>query len=88
MSKKFTPSKTAQNGLNFVTKEEEVNLSKSKQLSSEVFNIFKLIYIIIDEKYGDEESQTQNIIQHMTDVVFKKLQVDNLSNFLYNFYYL
>ncbi len=47
-----------------------------------MLNIFKLIYIIIDEKYEEgENSDSQNIIQYLTGDLFKKLRVENLSNF-------
>ncbi len=44
ISKQFIPSKTAQNGLNFITKDEESNLIKKEQ-SPDIINVFKFILI-------------------------------------------
>ena len=61
INKSFTPSKTAQNSLTFVTKEEEMNLIKKEDLPTEIGFIFKLVYYIIDEKF-DKDIPTNKII--------------------------
>ena len=76
VSKAFTPSKTAQNGLNFITKDEELNLSKKEQ-PNEIINIFKLIYMIVDEEY--EYIPQNQIISNFIKVVLPKLKGENLS---------
>ena len=43
INKSFTPSKTAQNSLTFVTKEEEMNHIKKEDLPNEIGFIFKLV---------------------------------------------
>lgn len=74
----FLPSKTAQNGLNFVTKDEETNLAVKEQ-PEEILNLFKLIYIILNEDYSSLESNT--LIQNLVQNIYPKLNVENLSMF-------
>lgn len=72
----FAPSKTASNGLNFITKEEENNLIKKEQ-SNEVLNIFRCIYIIINENY--EGIPSNKIIENLLLNIFHKRKIENLS---------
>ena len=72
----FQPSKTAINSLNFVTKDEESNLAKKDQ-PIEVINIFKIIYMIIDEEYYDLEQN--NIISNFLTMIIPRLKQENLS---------
>jgi len=52
-----------------------------------VLNIFKLIYIIIDQKYEEgENSDSQNIIQYLVGDLFKKLRVENLSILIFLYF--
>ncbi len=74
--KQFTPSKTAQNGLNFVTKDEENNLCKKEQ-PEEILNVFRLVYILLNEPLIN--IPPQKLIENLTTVVFEKLGVENLS---------
>lgn len=74
--KQFTPSKTAQNGLNFVTKDEENNLCKKEQ-SEEILNVFRLVYILLNEPYS--QITPQKMIENLLTVVFEKISVENLS---------
>jgi hypothetical protein len=76
INKTFNPSKTAQNGLNFVTKDEENNLS-TKEQPQEIINIFKLIYIILGIDYTSIPDNL--IIQHLTKDIYTQLGVENLS---------
>ncbi len=76
MNKQFTPSKTAQNGLTFVTKDEENNLCKKEQ-PEEILNVFKIIYTLINEKY--DEIPPQKLIENMIINILPKIKVDNLS---------
>jgi len=81
ISKLFTPSKTAQNGLNFVTKEEESNLVKKDQ-PIEIINIFKLVYHLLNEDYSDLPQN--QIISNLLTNIFPKQKVDNLKSFYLN----
>ena len=76
INKQFTPSKTAQNGLNFVTKDEEHNLCKKEQ-PEEILNVFRLIYILINEPYT--QIPPQKLIENLTSGIFEKLGAENLS---------
>ena len=76
INKTFNPSKTAQNGLNFVTKEEETSLA-TKEQPEEILNIFKLIHIIVNEDY--EQIKPDELIENLTKNIFAKLNVENLS---------
>jgi hypothetical protein len=76
VTKPFAPSKTAQNGLNFVTKDEESNLSKKEQ-PNEIINIFRLVYMIVGEEY--EQFSPNQIISNFITNLLPKLKADNLS---------
>ncbi len=70
----FTPSKTAQNGLNFINKDEENNLI-TKDQPEEISNIFKLIYF-----YLNETIPNGNIIEYLIKNLLNKFNCENLSN--------
>jgi len=76
INKQFNPSKTAQNGLNFVTKEEENNLLKKDQ-PEEILNVFRLIYILLNEDYKD--ITPQKIIENLNTKIFARMGVENIS---------
>ena len=76
LNKKFIPSKTAQNGLNFVTKEEENNLL-TNELPDEIVNIFKLIYLYLDESFDHLDGQ--KLIHYLVNTIIKKYNCENFS---------
>jgi hypothetical protein len=76
LSKNFIPSKTAQNGLNFVTKEEENNLLTS-ELPDEIVNIIKLIYLYLDESY--DQIDDQKLVDNLVNNIYKKYNCENFS---------
>jgi hypothetical protein len=79
VNKQFLPSKTAQNGLNFVTKEEEHSLANKDQ-PDEIINIFKLVYLYLNEPL---EGQTElTIIAHLINELLPKYHAENLSKLL------
>lgn len=80
--KYFIPSKTAQNGLNFFTKEDErvlYNLPDDEKYEP-VVGIFKFIYILLKE----DTNGISNIIKHFFDTIMKKFKADNLKNLFLN----
>jgi hypothetical protein len=79
VNKQFVPSKTAQNGLNFVTKDEEVFLS-TKEQPIEIIYLFKLIYLYLNEPYDAQPDE--NIINYVINEMENKYNVENLSNLL------
>ncbi len=76
ISKMFTPSKIASNGLNFFTKEDENNLCKKEQ-TEEILDVFRIIYIILNENYSDIPNN--KLIENLFNNVMPKLKVENLS---------
>ena len=76
VNKVFSPSKTAINGLNFITKEEEIILIK-KEYPNEVLNIFRAIYIVINENYSGLPGN--KIIDNLINSVIPKRKLENLS---------
>jgi hypothetical protein len=73
INKQFNASKTAINGLNFVTKDSEKILAQSE--SPELDNLFRLIYIIIKEDIPEI-----NIIANMVNNTVGKYGEKSLSN--------
>lgn len=84
VNKPFTPSKTAQNGLTFVTKDEENNLCKKEQ-PEEILNVFRIIYVLVNHKYDD--IPPQKLIDNMINVILPNLKIENLSKNLKNLYF-
>jgi hypothetical protein len=78
INKSFKPSRTAQNGLNFITKDDEINLAKELMPHDDILNIFKIIYVLIKQKW--EKVDPQNLIDNLVNNLLSKLRVDNLSN--------
>ena len=79
LTKVFLPSKTAQNGLTFVTKDEEANLCKKEQ-PEEILNVFRIIYTLINEKY--DHLEPGRLIDNMVNTILPKIQVENLSKII------
>lgn len=72
----FVPSKTAQNSLNFLTREDESNLYKFSHID-QIQYFIRLIYILLNEKY--EDIIPENLITNLVNNLFKKYNVDNFS---------
>ena len=66
LDKEFVPSKTSQNCLNYINKEEERKLCRLKN-DEEVVNVFKVIYILLNKNIDELpiESLINNIIPKM-----------------------
>jgi hypothetical protein len=80
--KPFVPSKTAQNGLNFITKEEELLFSHENLVNlparEEINAILKIIYILIRQNY---EKIEENLLgDQLINKILSKMKIDNLSN--------
>ena len=80
INKGFIPSKTAQNSLNFLTREDENNLQKYAQIE-QVQSIIKLIYILLNESF--EDISIENLIPNLLTNLFQKYKVDNFSKIIY-----
>lgn len=76
INKTFIASKTAQNGLNFITKDEEAYLLKKAQ-PKEINQIFTVVLILINENIAIIPEEER--ISYLIDTVYPKYQVDNIS---------
>lgn len=85
MYKQFTPSKTATNGLNFFTKEEESNI-KTKSQPIQIINIFKTIYIMFNESFDHLEDN--DIIPNIFNHILPHLKCDSFSKPIYIYIYI
>ena len=75
INKPFIPTKTAQNGLNFITKDEEGYLIKKEQ-PQEMISLFTVIYVLLNENY--EQIEPQKIISNLFTEIYAKYQVDTI----------
>lgn len=100
LAKKIYPTKTAQNGLNFLSKDFENQLknftsSFNPNFQNEIVKMFQIIYIILREPIN-ENNLNSNIVENLFTNVLPKYKVDSLSkikiynkfNFKYSFIYL
>ena len=69
------PSKTAQNGLNFLTQELEKYLISCCDIP-EILKIFKLIHLLLKENMNEDKI---NISKNLFENLFPKYNVPNLS---------
>ena len=81
MNKQFVPSKVAQSGLNFFNKEEESSLAKKENNPDEILNIFRMIFILLNENY--EHIQPNKYIEYLTTKIFPVYKVDSMSKIKY-----
>ena len=74
----FVPSKKAQNGLNFVTKEEEKYLLRKEQ-SAEITSLFVLILILLNEPTPSITS-SKDFLNSFFNVTYPKYNVVTMKN--------
>ena len=84
LSKEFTPSKTAQNSLIFVKKEEIENIIKKGDIPPEIINIFKLLFLIFDIPV-DESLEGENLLNYFIQEVMEKNDVKDLKTLALNY---
>ena len=72
----FVPSKTAQNGLNFFTREDEKKLAEEELSSAHLDVAFKIIFILLKQNYDSVET---SLPRYMIQSVLPKFGVDSLS---------
>jgi hypothetical protein len=81
VNKVFAPSKTAQNGLNFISKEDEANLTKEDfstlPAHQEIINTFKIILILLKQNY--EMFEDKELPDALITNIMKKFKIDSLS---------
>ena len=82
LTRVYTPSKTAINSLVFCTVQEVTNfIKKDENIPPEIANIFRLLYIIIDENY-DENLGDKEIIEKFMTEILEKHGVQDMKNLL------
>lgn len=78
VNQKFKPSKTAQLGLNFITKENELNmLQQNFGDNKDVHDILKIIYILVRQSY--ESLDANGMVSNLFNNILNKYKLDNLS---------
>jgi hypothetical protein len=86
ISKIFTPSKTAQNGLNFISKQDETNFTtedfSSLPCYKEIMNIFKIIFILLKHNY--EKYEEKELPSVLINKIMAKFSIDNISKKILN----
>ena len=84
LSKKFTPSKSAQNSLAFVKREEFENIIKKGDIPSEVIKILKLLFYIFDIPF-DENLEGENLMNYFIQEVMDKNGAKDLRTIAINY---
>ncbi len=82
LKKTFAATKTAEHGLSFIKKDDEVNLCNIEQ-TEDIIHVFKLIYILIDEDTVGIEKE--NLIENLISNIMPKYNIVNLSKMQNNF---
>jgi hypothetical protein len=76
INKQFAPTKTAEHGLSFIKKEDELNLTKNHP-GEDIIGVFKFIYVLIDESMQGIASE--NLIDNMFNVILPRMGFSNIS---------
>ena len=76
LNKQFEPPKSCINTLVFIKKEELSNIIKKGNIPSEINNIFKLIYYIIDEAFEDY-MEGEELINHFMQEIMNKYNAND-----------
>ena len=84
LAKEFSPSKTAQNSLVFVKKEEIENLIKKGLIHSEINDIFKLLLYIFDIPF-DESLENESLLNYFITEAMDKNGVKELKTLAANY---
>jgi hypothetical protein len=76
INKTFLPTKTAEHGLSFIKKDDELNLTKNWP-GDDIIEVFKFIYVLIDEDL--EEIVPDDIIENLFNKIMPSLGYTNIS---------
>ena len=79
----FIPSKKAQNGLNFLTKEEEKYLLRKEQ-SNEIINIFVLILLLLNEEINIQQS-SKEFLSNCFNIIYSKYNINTMKQLFMNY---
>ena len=82
LTKEFALSKKAMNSLSMFKKEE---ISKSDNLPSEMGNILKYLYYLLDEKF-DEKMSIKELLDNMLTNIVEKIEDKTFKSLLLNYF--
>ena len=82
LTKEFSLSKKAMNSLSMFKKEE---ISKSDTLPSEMGNILKYLYYLLDEKF-DENMSIKELLDNMLTNILEKIEDKSFKTLLLNYF--
>ena len=85
ISKEFAPSKTAQNSLLFVKRDEIEKIIKSGNIQKEINNIFKILFYIFDIPF-DEDLKDEELLNYFVSEVFDKNDIKDLKSLESNYF--
>jgi hypothetical protein len=80
LTTEFSPSKTSQNSLMFVKKDEIENLIKKGSIPIEINKLFKILLYIFDIEF-DETLENEDLLNYFISEVMDKNQVKDLKAF-------
>ena len=84
---RFQLTKTAQNCLNFLTKQEESDLKQKfmeRNISGLLVDIFRILYILLDK--DPNTVKVEQLMDNMISNIYNKYGADNLSKYLFNYF--
>ena len=84
LSKEFAPSKSAQNSLMFVKRDEIEKIIKNGDIPPEIVKIFKLLFYIFDIPF-DESLENENLLNYFLEEVMDKNNVKELKSIASNY---
>ena len=85
LAKEFNPSKTAQNSLVFVKKEEIENIIKKGKIAVEINNVFKILLYLFDEPF-DESLENENLLNFfVNEIMVNKYNAKDLKTIALNY---
>jgi len=84
LSKEFSPSKSAQNSLMFVKRDEIEKIIKNGDIPPEIVKIFKLLFYIFDIPF-DESLENENLLNYFLEEVMDKNNVKELKSIASNY---
>ena len=85
LTKEFVPSKTAQNSLMFIKKDEILNIIKKGDIPDIINKLFKLLLIIFDIEF-DETLENENLLNYFITEVIDKNNVKDLKQFATSYF--
>ena len=79
----FVPTKTAINGLNFISKKEFENLKNYEIENEIIFDFVKIIYVLLKEEYL--QIKKEDLMKNLFDKILRKYNIDHISKY-YQFF--